>query len=202
MLWKEIRRAVRPIRTIFDGAAFGPQPARDSAGTDIWPSLRRSKPLKSKLSLRRLVAKSLRWDLCEFFVDFHLNFFSLDTPFAQWTSDDVVCWLHEMGLHQYVSEAQRWATRGQVMLDCPTADLEKELGVKHALHKKKLILALEAKGRSQDQAAPMPILPGKVHCLLAAFGKVLEQIWNNFGTNLELFWNKFGIILEQFWNTF
>jgi SAM domain (Sterile alpha motif) len=85
-----------------------------------------------------------------------------------------------MGLHQYVSEAQRWATRGQVMLDGPAADLEKELGVKHALHKKKLILALEAKGRSQDQAAPMPILPGKVHYLLTAFGTTLEKCWENF----------------------
>jgi len=76
-----------------------------------------------------------------------------------------------MGLHQYVSEAQRWATRGQVMLDCPAADLEKELGVKHALHKKKLILALEAKGRSQDQAAPMPILPE----MLGSAGKLDHQ---------------------------
>lgn len=65
-----------------------------------------------------------------------------------------------MGLHLYVSEVQRWNCRGQQLLDVPAAEIEKELSVKHPLHKKKIVLALEAKGRPQDPMSPIPILPG------------------------------------------
>lgn len=65
-----------------------------------------------------------------------------------------------MGLHLYVSEVQRWNCRGQQLLEAPVAEIEKELSVKHPLHKKKLILALEAKGRAQDPMSLAPILPG------------------------------------------
>lgn len=67
-----------------------------------------------------------------------------------------------MGLHLYVSEVQRWSCRGQQLLDAPIAEIEKELSVKHPLHKKKIILALEAKGRPQDPMSPVPILPGRI----------------------------------------
>jgi hypothetical protein len=69
-----------------------------------------------------------------------------------------------MGLHLYVSEVQRWGCRGQQLLEVPVADIEKELSIKHPLHKKKLILALEAKGRAQDPMSLVPILPG-TNCL-------------------------------------
>jgi hypothetical protein len=65
-----------------------------------------------------------------------------------------------MGLHLYVSEVQRWGCRGQQLLEVPVAEIEKELSIKHPLHKKKLILALEAKGRAQDPMSLVPILPG------------------------------------------
>lgn len=84
-------------------------------------------------------------------------------PFAQWSCDDVASWLHDMGLHLYVCEVQRWNVRGQQLLDAPATEIEKELGIKNPLHKKKLILALEAKGRPQDPMSPMPILPGILH---------------------------------------
>ena len=83
-----------------------------------------------------------------------------ELPFPQWTSDDIASWLHDMGLHLYVSEVQRWSCRGQQLLDAPAAEIEKELSVKHPLHKKKIVLALEAKGRPQDPMSPIPILPG------------------------------------------
>lgn len=72
-----------------------------------------------------------------------------------------------MGLHLYVSEAQRWNCRGQMLLDAPFSELEKELCIKHPLHKKKLILALEARGRAQDPMSPMPIMPGTLVSLAA-----------------------------------
>jgi len=85
-----------------------------------------------------------------------------ETPLAQWTSDDVVGWLHDLGLHQYAGEARRWKPSGRTLLECPAGDLDKELALKHALHRKKLLLALEAKGRPQDPASPMPLLPGNL----------------------------------------
>lgn len=87
--------------------------------------------------------------------------FRSELPFSQWSSDEIASWLHDMGLHLYVSEAQRWNCRGQQLLEVPIAEIEKELSVKHPLHKKKLILALEAKGRGQDPMSLIPILPGR-----------------------------------------
>lgn len=90
-------------------------------------------------------------------------------PFSQYTPEDVVAWLHEMGLHQYVTEAQRWITRPLILFESSVADIEKELGMKHPLHKKKLILALEAKGRPQDTSTPMIVLPGTRLCINVCF---------------------------------
>jgi len=92
-------------------------------------------------------------------------------PFSQYTPEDVVAWLHEMGLHQYVTEAQRWITRPLILFESSVADIEKELGMKHPLHKKKLILALEAKGRPQDTSTPMIVLPE----LMSYAGKLDHQ---------------------------
>ncbi|XP_045029455.1 liprin-beta-2 isoform X1 [Daphnia magna] len=94
-----------------------------------------------------------------------------ELPFAQWSSDDIASWLHDMGLHLYVSEVQRWNCRGQQLLEAQVAEIEKELSVKHPLHKKKLILALEAKGRAQDPMSLAPILPD----LLKNAGKLDHQ---------------------------
>jgi len=66
-----------------------------------------------------------------------------------------------MGLHLYVCEMQRWNIRGQQLLDTSAAEIEKELSIKNPLHRKKIVLALEARGRPQDPMSPMPILPGK-----------------------------------------
>ncbi|XP_046452564.1 liprin-beta-1-like isoform X4 [Daphnia pulex] len=94
-----------------------------------------------------------------------------ELPFPQWSSDDIASWLHDMGLHLYVSEVQRWGCRGQQLLEVPVAEIEKELSIKHPLHKKKLILALEAKGRAQDPMSLVPILPD----LLKHAGKLDHQ---------------------------
>ncbi|XP_046640016.1 liprin-beta-2-like isoform X2 [Daphnia pulicaria] len=94
-----------------------------------------------------------------------------ELPFLQWSSDDIASWLHDMGLHLYVSEVQRWGCRGQQLLEVPVAEIEKELSIKHPLHKKKLILALEAKDRAQDPMSLVPILPD----LLKHAGKLDHQ---------------------------
>ncbi|CAH1256979.1 PPFIBP1 [Branchiostoma lanceolatum] len=73
----------------------------------------------------------------------------LDTPFAKWDPDQVCQWLHEQGLGMYVANARHYVKRGETLLRSSPHDLERELGIKNYLHRKKLQLALQAIG-SED----------------------------------------------------
>ncbi|KAI1882252.1 hypothetical protein AGOR_G00248770 [Albula goreensis] len=74
----------------------------------------------------------------------------LDTPFARWTKEQVCDWLQEQGLGVHVGLAKQWITSGQTLLQASQQDLERELGIKHPLHRKKLQLALQALGSEED----------------------------------------------------
>ncbi|KAJ8299004.1 hypothetical protein KUTeg_023064 [Tegillarca granosa] len=67
-----------------------------------------------------------------------------DTPFSRWDSDRVTAWLNDIGLNMYLVECKRWVRNGEQLLRASPHDLEKELGIKHCLHRKKLLLALQA----------------------------------------------------------
>lgn len=66
------------------------------------------------------------------------------TPFSKWTTEHVCSWLEDIGLGQYVSLARQWVGSGQTLLSATPQDLEKEICIKHPLHRKKLQLALRA----------------------------------------------------------
>uniref|UniRef100_A0A8C7KYR1 PPFIA binding protein 2 n=1 Tax=Oncorhynchus kisutch TaxID=8019 RepID=A0A8C7KYR1_ONCKI len=68
----------------------------------------------------------------------------LKTPFSKWTPEQVCYWLEEYGLGQYVILARHWADSGQTLLSASPQDLEKEMGIKNPLHRKKLQLALKS----------------------------------------------------------
>lgn len=74
----------------------------------------------------------------------------LDAPFAKWTKEQVCSWLAEQGLGSYVNSGKHWITSGQTLLQASQQDLEKELGIKHSLHRKKLQLALQALGSEEE----------------------------------------------------
>ncbi|KPP58993.1 hypothetical protein Z043_123132, partial [Scleropages formosus] len=74
----------------------------------------------------------------------------LDTPFARWTKEQVCSWLQEQGLGMYTAQARQWIVSGQTLLQASQQDLEKELGIKHPLHRKKLQLALQSLGSEED----------------------------------------------------
>ncbi|XP_037539390.1 liprin-beta-1b [Nematolebias whitei] len=74
----------------------------------------------------------------------------VDAPFARWSKDQVCDWLQEQGLGLYVNLARVWILSGQTLLQASQQDLEKELGIKHPLHRKKLQLALQAIGSEED----------------------------------------------------
>ncbi|XP_029061732.1 liprin-beta-1 isoform X3 [Monodon monoceros] len=74
----------------------------------------------------------------------------LDMPFAKWTKEQVCNWLVEQGLGSYLNSGKRWIASGQTLLQASQQDLEKELGIKHLLHRKKLQLALQALGSEEE----------------------------------------------------
>ncbi|KAL7828061.1 hypothetical protein AOLI_G00312130 [Acnodon oligacanthus] len=76
----------------------------------------------------------------------------LDTPFAHWSKEQVCVWLQEQGLGLYLSQAQQWICSGQTLLSASQHDLEKDLGIRHPLHRKKLQLALQTLGSEEDDA--------------------------------------------------
>uniref|UniRef100_A0A8B9HRG5 PPFIA binding protein 1a n=1 Tax=Astyanax mexicanus TaxID=7994 RepID=A0A8B9HRG5_ASTMX len=76
----------------------------------------------------------------------------LDTPFARWSKEQVCMWLQDQGLGLYLNHAQQWIRSGQTLLNASQHDLEKELGIRHPLHRKKLQLALQALGSEEDDS--------------------------------------------------
>uniref|UniRef100_A0A8D0GBY2 PPFIA binding protein 2 n=1 Tax=Sphenodon punctatus TaxID=8508 RepID=A0A8D0GBY2_SPHPU len=73
-----------------------------------------------------------------------------NAPFAQWSNEQVCNWLEDFGLGQYVIFARQWVTSGHTLLTATPQDMEKELGIKHPLHRKKLVLAVKAINTKQD----------------------------------------------------
>ncbi|XP_068951005.1 liprin-beta-1 isoform X1 [Petaurus breviceps papuanus] len=75
---------------------------------------------------------------------------NLDMPFAKWTKEQVCNWLLDQGLGSYMNSGKHWIASGQTLLQASQQDLEKELGIKHSLHRKKLQLALQALGSEEE----------------------------------------------------
>uniref|UniRef100_A0AAY4BEF6 SAM domain-containing protein n=1 Tax=Denticeps clupeoides TaxID=299321 RepID=A0AAY4BEF6_9TELE len=67
---------------------------------------------------------------------------SSNTPFSKWTREQVCGWLEDFGLGQYVNLSRQWIESGQTLLSATPQDFEKEMGIKHPLHRKKLQLAM------------------------------------------------------------
>ncbi|XP_014737962.1 PREDICTED: liprin-beta-2 isoform X2 [Sturnus vulgaris] len=74
-----------------------------------------------------------------------------NAPFAQWSTERVCNWLEDFGLGQYVIFARQWVTSGHTLLTATPQDMEKEMGIKHPLHRKKLVLAIKAINAKQDE---------------------------------------------------
>ncbi|XP_053356002.1 liprin-beta-2 isoform X2 [Clarias gariepinus] len=68
----------------------------------------------------------------------------MTVPFCNWTTEQVCGWLEDFGLGQYVSLARQWVINGQTLLSATPQEFEKEMGIKHPLHRKKLQLALRS----------------------------------------------------------
>ncbi|NXF51881.1 LIPB2 protein, partial [Oceanites oceanicus] len=74
-----------------------------------------------------------------------------NAPFAQWSTERVCNWLEDFGLGQYIIFARQWVTSGHTLLTATPQDMEKEMGIKHPLHRKKLVLAIKSINAKQDE---------------------------------------------------
>uniref|UniRef100_A0A3P9H3A2 SAM domain-containing protein n=1 Tax=Oryzias latipes TaxID=8090 RepID=A0A3P9H3A2_ORYLA len=80
----------------------------------------------------------------------------LKLPFSKWSVDQVCDWLEDIGLGQYGLFARRWVSGGQTLLSASPQDLEKELSLKHPLHRKKLQLAIRTlTGKQPERSAEL-----------------------------------------------
>uniref|UniRef100_A0A8C3W2N5 PPFIA binding protein 2 n=1 Tax=Catagonus wagneri TaxID=51154 RepID=A0A8C3W2N5_9CETA len=78
-----------------------------------------------------------------------------NAPFSQWSTERVCAWLEDFGLAQYVIFARQWVTSGHTLLTATPQDMEKELGIKHPLHRKKLVLAVKAINAKQEEKSAL-----------------------------------------------
>jgi len=65
--------------------------------------------------------------------------------FSDWSVDTLCTWLECIGLGQYCGEVQRHIGTGADLARLASADMEAKLGIKQPLHRKKLLLAIQAK---------------------------------------------------------
>lgn len=65
--------------------------------------------------------------------------------FSEWSVDMLCTWLETIGLGQYTGEVQRHIGTGSDLAKLGGVDLDTKLGIKNPLHRKKLILAMQAK---------------------------------------------------------
>ena len=65
--------------------------------------------------------------------------------FSEWSVDTLCSWLETIGLGQYCGEVQRHIGTGADLARLAGPELEGRLGIRHPLHRKKLVLAMQAK---------------------------------------------------------
>lgn len=65
-------------------------------------------------------------------------------PLAELSMEEIGDWLARLNLECYAAELRRWGATGSKLLDATQVQLEKELDIKYALHRKKLLYAIES----------------------------------------------------------
>ncbi|XP_039605745.1 liprin-beta-2b isoform X4 [Polypterus senegalus] len=76
--------------------------------------------------------------------DSESNISDYTAPFSQWKNEQVCSWLEEFGLGHYVNLTRQWVKTGHTLLTATPQDMEREMGIKHPLHRKKLQLAVRS----------------------------------------------------------
>ncbi|XP_019733769.1 liprin-beta-2b isoform X9 [Hippocampus comes] len=79
------------------------------------------------------------------------NIRDLKMHFSKWNTEQVCEWLEDIGLRQYAAMAHQWVSSGETLLSATAQDLEKEMGMKNPLHRKKLHLAIKTFNSKQHE---------------------------------------------------
>jgi len=75
---------------------------------------------------------------------------STETNFAAWSVDEVTQWLIDIGLGLYANQCANWLNAGNSLMQATNHDLEKQLGIRNSIHKKKLALHLQCLSGDDD----------------------------------------------------
>ncbi|XP_035791916.1 uncharacterized protein LOC118466525 isoform X2 [Anopheles albimanus] len=78
-----------------------------------------------------------------------------DKPFREWPLDALCQWFDHLGLGMYEEELRRWLGAGSTapaaeLLKASPVDVEKELNLRHPMHRKKIVLALADIGGTEE----------------------------------------------------
>ncbi|CAF4771965.1 unnamed protein product, partial [Rotaria sp. Silwood2] len=68
----------------------------------------------------------------------------IEAKFVRWQTEQIVNWLYGIGLGQYASECRKYFTNGLLLLHATPQELEKKMGMRNPLHRKKLQLYLNS----------------------------------------------------------
>lgn len=63
-------------------------------------------------------------------------------PFKDWDIDMLIDWFDDLGLEYVIESAKKWLKDGGELLTCAPQDIDKELGLRSPLHRKKILLAM------------------------------------------------------------
>ncbi|CAF4258752.1 unnamed protein product, partial [Adineta steineri] len=76
----------------------------------------------------------------------------IETTFAHWQTEQIVNWLYGIGLGQYAGECRKHFKNGLQLLHATPQELEKKIGMRNPIHRKKLQLCLNGLCTSQTEA--------------------------------------------------
>ncbi|CAD5223260.1 unnamed protein product [Bursaphelenchus xylophilus] len=104
--------------------------------------------------------------------------------FCDWPTETVCEWLAEVGLGQYAPEAEKHVATGRYLLNMGMNAMEKELGIKSCLHRKKLRCLLNAIDRNHGNV-PEPADNMDTHQVMLWLDDIgLPQLRDVFAENM------------------
>ena len=77
--------------------------------------------------------------------------FGINLPFSRWDTNLVADWFSVIGLGMYSNDCKRWCKNGEHLMRATAQEVEKELGIRNCLHRKKLRLAVSAINQENDE---------------------------------------------------
>uniref|UniRef100_A0A0P4W965 SAM domain-containing protein n=2 Tax=Scylla olivacea TaxID=85551 RepID=A0A0P4W965_SCYOL len=84
-----------------------------------------------------------------------LSFKEPSVSFDKWSVETLENWLGALGLSQYCTALRSWTHSGHHLSKATPQNLERELGIRHPLHRKKLQLAISARLSGDQLNTPL-----------------------------------------------